>query len=340
MSNEIVPTRLPNSELGRSFMESYRRATEAIHTGVLGLDDIIEQVFIAMLADGHVLLEGEPGVGKTLLVTTFARTVNAVAKRVQFTPETYPGDLYYSIGSFDVAEERGRKITEARLAPGPIFTQILIGDEINRAPARVHAPLLEPLEEKKVTIEGKTTDVGPFYFFAATQNPVESAESTNELPEALRERFLLLVHVPYPVPELLRKIAVYDTRPRDMAALLQVADIVAIQNAIFEDYVLTRDADDPVISYVERIITALHGHRATAWGPGIRAGQDLTRAAAVHAFLRGRDRITFADVRAMAVPALRFKFARDVRRSRELGITGNDQLIRQTLAIVPIAPGA
>lgn len=148
---------------------------------------------------------------------------------------------------------------------------------------------------------------------------------------------MLLTHVPYPMPELLRRIAVFDTRHREIPALLKVNDIVAIQNAILEDYVLTRHHDDPVIRYVQRLITGIHEHPANSWGPGIRAGQDLTRAAAVHAFLKGRSRITFDDVRAMAGPALRFKFARNLRKSRELGVTGNDRLIADVLASVPIA---
>ncbi len=336
MSDRSSSDRLPGNELGRAFLAKYRQALEQVHLEVLDLDQEVEQIFIAMLADGHVILEGEPGVGKTLLVATIARTIDAKRSRIQFTPETVPSEMYYSIGSFDTTEQEGRRLLDTKLAPGPLFTQILIGDEVNRAPGRVHAPLLEPLEEKKITLEGKTTDLGDFYFFAATQNPVESSESTNELPEALRERLMLMIHVPYPSAELLRRIAVHDTRSKTITAVLTTSEIVTIQNAILEQYVLSCRQDDPVIEYIQRLIFGLHDHRATAWGPGIRAAQDVARAAAVHAFLHGNERITFADVQAIAKPTLRFKFTRDTRESRAVGITSNDHLIDTVLVNVAL----
>ena len=327
--------RLPDNELGKTFLEKYKIAISEVHKEVLELDGVIEQVYIAMFADGHIILDGEPGVGKTLVVNTIARTVNAQRGRIQFSPETLPSDLYYTIGSFDEKGE-GKTLKEVRLAPGPLFTQILIGDEINRANPRIHAALLEPLEEKQITLEGKTTSLGNFYFFASTQNPVESAESTSELPEALRERLLLMIHVPYPSEELLRKIAVHDTRKKDIIPVLSVEDIVKIQNSILEQYVLNCSKDDPVIRYIQRLISAIHENYAVKWGPGIRAAQDLTRASAVHAFLYGLEHISFEDVQAMIHPALRFKFLRDARKSRELGIRSNDEILSQVLKQVLI----
>lgn len=327
---------LPESELGQKFFEKYRLALTEIHKEVLGLDEVIEQIFIAILADGHVVLEGEPGVGKTLVVNTIARTIAADCKRIQFTSETMPSHMYFSLGGFD-QNGIGVTLREMKYVRGPLYTQILIGDEINRATPHAQSALIEPLEEKQITLEGTTTPLGNFYFFAATQNPVEAAESTYELPEALRERLFLMVRVPYPSPELLRKIAVHDTRKKQIDPIFSPEELVQMQNAILEEYVLKLDSKHPVIGHIQRLITAVHDHPAVRWGPGIRAAQDLTRAAAVHAFLRGREHLAFEDVHEMAHPVLRFKFERNPQKSRQYGVAHNDEVISEVLQKVPIA---
>lgn len=332
---------LPGSEFGRSFLSTYRKSTREIHKDVLELDEIIEQLFIAMLADGHALLEGEPGVGKTLALVTLSNVVDAKVTRIQFHPETYPKDMYVSLGGLKKVEREGRTVLENVYNPGPLFTQILIGDEINRAPQRVHAPLLEPLQEKQITFDGQVHPVGDFYYFVATQNPVETAESTNQLPAALRERMSLMVHVPYPEEDLLCMIGVHDTRPKNFSQLLKVPDIVRIQNEIYDAYVMKLDMDHPIVRYGARIITTLHDNPLTTWGPGVRAMQHVLRTAGVHAFLKGRSRITFEDIRAMAKPVLRFKFERSIRRSKawgfyDRGTAGNDQLIDYVLERTPV----
>ncbi len=330
-------SRTPLGGLGESFLRKYRLALAEIHKDVLELDDVIEHIFIGMLADGHVILEGEPGVGKTLVARTLARTIDVPCSFIQFTPETMPQDLFYSLGGFG-EEGKGKTLREMKLVKGPIFSRIVIGDEINRAIPRIHGAILSPLEEKVISLEGKEHDLMPFYFWIATQNPVESIESTNLLPEALQERFMLMIQVPYPSDELLRRIALHDTRPKDIAKVLGMDDIVAVQNAILEHYVLSRSPDDPVISYIQSLVTAIHGHPAVRWGPGIRASQDLTRSAAVHAFLRGHERITFTDVKAMAHSALRFKFQLDAKKAREYEprIVRNDDVISEVVATVSL----
>ncbi len=335
--------RLPGNEQGVAFLEDYRKAIEQIHREVIELDDVVEQIFIAILADGHVILEGEPGVGKTMALDVISRVIEVKRSRIQFTPETLPSDLYLSIGMFD-EDGQGRILRESRPSLGPLFAQFVIGDEINRGNPRSLAPLLEPLQEKRITLEDKTWSLGDFYFFAATQNPIESSQSTYELPVALRERFRLMVHVPYPHPELLRKVAVHDTRPKELEKVLKPADIVDIQNAILKQYVLPCDHNAPMIDYVEKLITAIHDHELVIWGPGIRAGQDLTRTSAVHAFLHGRSHISYEDVQKMAFPVLRFKFKSDTRARTVLSEQGirvtddkiNDYLIGEVLKSVAI----
>jgi MoxR-like ATPase len=343
-SNSLSPTNnqalLPGNETGRVFLSKFEKALAEIHKDVIELRQVIEEIFIAMLADGNVMLDGEPGVGKTLVARTIAKTIDVSCSFIQFTPETMPQDLFYTMEGFG-EDGRGKTLRDMALGKGPIFARIVIADEINRAIPRIHGAILSPLEEKKLSIEGKEHDLGPLYFWIATQNPVESSESTSFIPEALQERLMLMVKVPYPSDELLRKIAVHDTRRKKIEKVFSMEDIVSIQNAIFEQYVLPHGLDNPIISYIQRLITAIHEHDVVRWGPGIRAAQDLTRSSAVHAFLHERECITFDDVKAMAYPALRFKFQSDARqaRRREPKIESNDDVIREVISSLSISGG-
>ncbi len=332
---------LPKTSLGTTFLAKYKHALDEINKDVIELDDVIENIFIALLADGHVILDGEPGVGKTLVAHAVAKTIDASCSFIQFTPETMPQDLFYSMGCLE-DDGKGKTLRNMTLCKGPIFSKIVIADEINRAIPRIHGALLSPLEEKKVSLEGKEHDLSPFYFWIATQNPVESSDSTSMLPEALQERFMLKVKVPYPSTDLLRRITTHDTRPKSVAKVFDIAEIVTVQNAIFEQYVLTQQVDDPVVSYIQRLVTAIHDHPAVRWGPGIRAAQDIMRAAAVHAFLHENSCITFDDIKAVAYPALRFKFQLNHRMARkhEPPITSNDAIVQQVLALESLTDGS
>jgi MoxR-like ATPase len=332
---------LPYTGLGIGFLAKYRQALAEIHKEVIELDDVIKNIFIAMLADGHVILDGEPGVGKTLVAHAVAKTIDVSCSFIQFTPETMPQDLFYSMGCLE-DNNKSKTLRDMTLSKGPLFSRIVIADEINRAIPRIHGAVLSPLEEKKVSLEGKEHDLSPFYFWIATQNPVESSESTSILPEALRERFLLMVKVPYPSKDLLSRIAIHDTRPQTITRVFTMEDIVTIQNAIFAEYVLSRQMTDPIVSYIQRLIWAIHDHSAVRWGPGIRAAQDIMRAAAVHAFLDEKPHITFADIKAVALPALRFKFQLDHRKARKHDppITCNDDIILQVLAVESLTDGS
>ncbi len=332
---------LPETNLGKMFLAQYRQAVGEIHKVVIELDDVIQNIFIAMLADGHVILDGEPGVGKTLVAHAVARTIDVSCSFIQFTPETMPQDLFYSMGSLENDGE-SKKLQDLTFTKGPIFSRIVIADEINRAIPRIHGALLSPLEEKKVSLEGKEHDLSPFNFWVATQNPVESSESTSILPEALQERFMLMAKVPYPSTDLLRRIATHDTRPQKIEKVFQMEDIVVVQNAIFEKYVLSRHMNDTIVSYTQRLISAIHDHPAVRWGPGIRAAQDIMRSAAVHAFLHENSHITFDDVKAVALPVLRFKFQLDHRQARKLDppIISNDDIIQQILAVESLTDGS
>jgi MoxR-like ATPase len=332
---------LLNTDLGVEFLAKYRQALNEIHKDVIELDDVIQHIFIAMLADGHVILDGEPGVGKTLVAHAVAKTIDVSCSFIQFTPETMPQDLFYSMGCLE-DDGKSKTLRDMTLTKGPIFSRIIIADEINRAIPRIHGALLSPLEEKKVSLEGKEHDLSPYYFWVATQNPVESSESTSLLPEALQERFMLMVKVPYPSKDLLRRIATHDTRPHAVAKVFEMKEIVKVQNAIFEQYVLSRYKDDPIVSYIQRLVSSIHDHPVVRWGPGIRAAQDLMRAAAVHAFLHEKPHITFDDVKSIALPVLRFKFQLNHRKARKHSppITSNDDIIQQVLTIESLTDGS
>jgi MoxR-like ATPase len=339
MKTEKEP--LPNCSLDTNFLIKYRQALKEIYKDVIELDDVIQNIFIAMLADGHVILDGEPGVGKTLVAHAVAKTIDVSCSFIQFTPETMPQDLFYSMGCLE-DDGRSKTLRDMTLTKGPIFSRIIIADEINRAIPRIHGALLSPMEEKKVCLEGKEHDLSPFYFWIATQNPVESSESTSLLPEALQERFMLMVKVPYPSADLLRRIATHDTRPQGVSKVFEMEEIVAVQNAIFEQYVLSCQKDDPIVSYIQRLISSIHNHPAVRWGPGIRAAQDIMRSAAVHAFLYENRHITFDDVKAIALSVLRFKFQLDHRKARKHDppITSNDDIVSQVLAIESLTDGS
>ena len=333
--DEMHTHQSPFNEFRTAFLGKYRNAKREIHRDVVELDPVIDSLMMAVLGRGHAILEGEPGVGKTLVARIFNRTIKAQCTFKQFTPDMLPADLLYSMGGF-AEGEGGRTIRNMTLVKGPLFTKLFIADEINRAMPRSTGVLLGPMEEKCIELEGEEHKLGPLYFVIATQNPVESAESTSALPEALMERFMLMINVPYPTKKLMRRIAVHDTRPKDITPCYTEDEIVEAQQRIFDQYVLTCNDESPVIDYLARLILYIHDHRVVAWGPGIRAAQDLTHSAGAHAFINERDRITFADVKAMAYESLRFKFKLNWREARRHGIPCNDQVIREALAAVSI----
>ncbi|MDO8558403.1 MAG: MoxR family ATPase [bacterium] len=337
--------KLPHNDMGRAFLEKYGRALKEVHKPVIALDEQVELLYIGILAKGHVILEGDPGVGKTLLANAVGRTINAQRSRIQCTPDLKPAEILYRLAGFG-DKDGGGKLQDMRLGRGALFTQFLLADEINRLAPKTCSVFLEVLEEQQITFENETVSLGEFYVCAATQNRVESSQSTNQLPEALMERFMLNILVPYPSPELRCRVDVHNAEElmNDVQLVFDVKDFVEVGNAVFDQYVRSHDHDDVIVRYSDSIIDAIFNHAvvrspktgAEGWAPGIRAGEDMLRAAAARAFLNGRDRIEFGDIRALARPVLRFKFSRDPRLSRKYGITSNNQVIEEVLRSVPI----
>jgi MoxR-like ATPase len=282
--------------------ESMRQVRDAVATRVVGQNPAIEETLVAFLARGHALLEGVPGTAKTLMVRALAGALNATFGRIQFTPDLMPSD----ITGVSVYRDPGRGF---EFHPGPIFTDVLLADEINRAPAKTQAALLEGMQERQVTIDGTARPLGELFTVFATQNPVEY-EGTYPLPEAQLDRFLLKIRVPYPALDaelgMLTKYAEgFDAeRARDVVPppLLDAERCRELRAAVDGVKVAPE-----VREYIAGIVRATREDPALTLGGSPRASVALFRAARAAALLAGRDFVTPDDVKEYALPVLRHR---------------------------------
>jgi len=306
-----VPT---GAELTRA-VELAAAVRAEIGRAVVGQESVLDEVVAAFLAAGHVLVEGVPGLGKTLIVLALARTFGGRSVRLQFTPDLMPSDV---VGHtmFDV------RTSEFRVRRGPAFTNLLLADEINRASAKTQAALLEVMQEGQITIEGTTFPLEPPFMTLATQNPIE-LEGTYPLPEAQLDRFLLKIRLGYPGEEeelrMLASVTDGQVGERlDVSAVRQVAtreEVLAAQRAAAH---LT--LDPRVIAYALRIVRASRSWPGIRVGAGPRGGIALVRIARARALMAGRDFVTPDDVKAGTLPALRHRIA----LAPDLEIEGRD----------------
>jgi MoxR-like ATPase len=296
---------------------------------VVGQDGVVSGLVVAMLVRGHVLLEGVPGVAKTLLVRALAASLDLDTKRVQFTPDLMPGDITGSL----VYDARS---SEFSFREGPVFTNLLLADEINRTPPKTQASLLEAMEERQVSVDGVPRPLPDPFVVAATQNPVEY-EGTYPLPEAQLDRFLLKLTVPLPTREeevdvLTRHSTGFD--PRDLAAagirpVAGAADLAAGRAAV-----RTVRVDPQVVGYAVDLCRATRISPSVSLGVSPRGATALLVTARAWAWLSGRDFVTPDDVKALARPALRHRLR--LRAEAEMEGVSADGVVDSVLASVPV----
>ncbi|GAA5116240.1 MoxR family ATPase [Luteolibacter yonseiensis] len=323
IQNTPVPQDAPTAHGPAALIRQMR---EQIRHVILGQDAVVEQVLAALLAGGHVLLEGKPGLGKTHLVTTLAKTFGGSSARIQFTPDLMPSDVT-GFRLFDM------KSQTFQLRHGPVFTNLLLADEINRAPAKTQSALLEVMQEQQVTIDGETLKLAPPFMTLATQNPVEH-EGTYPLPEAQLDRFIMKVLIDYPVREAECEIVTRAAAETPGAARDEVSiicgpeEIVSAQRATAAVQVVPE-----VVAYAVSLAQATRESRSVSLGAGTRGAISLVKIGKAFAALDGRGFVTPDDIKRAALPVLRHR----VQLTPEVAISGQevDEVLQAIVESVP-----
>lgn len=301
-----------------SLLESYEKR-------ILGQSTNLRLLLSAILAGGHVLIEGVPGTGKTQMVRTLANLLGGDFNRIQFTPDLLPSDI---TGSTIYNMKEGVFQT----LKGPVFTNILLADEINRTPAKTQAALLEAMEEKQVTIQGETYSLPEVFFVVATQNPLEF-EGTYSLPEAQQDRFLFKIHVDFPPfaeeKSILKNIIENNFQSFSLSAQLNMEQFLNVRKEIESVTV-----SDQVLDYIMQIVRKTRESEMIRFGASTRAGIAIGKASQAWAYLMGRDYVTPDDVKMVAKPALRHR----IQLSPHIELEGMavDQIIEELVGQVPI----
>jgi len=317
----------------QEFSQHRRLMQEELQKVIIGQDEVIEQIFAAIFTRGHCLLVGVPGLAKTLMVSTLAQILDIRFKRIQFTPDLMPSD----ITGTNVLEEEESGRRNFRFVEGPIFTNILLADEINRTPPKTQAALLQAMQEREVTIGQETYKLPEPFFVIATQNPIEQ-EGTYPLPEAQLDRFMFNIKVDYPSVEEEERILASTTRSEtvEVRKVLSGKAIVNLQKLVGSVAV-----SQYIIQYVSRLVRATRPKDESApeyvkelvdWGAGPRAGQFLIQGGKALAAMEGRFSVAIEDVQKVAVPVLRHRISTNFQAQAE-GLSTEDlieRLIRET----------
>jgi len=299
----------PDAAAIQQELDKLRRARAAVARVVVGQDAVIDQLFIGLLCGGHVLVEGAPGLGKTLLVRTIGDVCGLVFSRIQFTPDLMPADITGTIALLH--DDHGRTTTQFQ--KGPIFAQMVLTDEINRATPKTQSALLEAMQERTVTVSGKAYELPEPFFVLATQNPIEM-EGTYVLPEAQIDRFFFKVRIPFPSEDVLDRILALTTEGDELHVekALEPSDILRLQ-AIVREVPVADHVRRALARFVRSTQPGLGSEdadveRYVRFGVSPRGAQALLLAAKAHALLDGRYAVAFDDLTAMAEPALRHRF--------------------------------
>ncbi|WP_231687663.1 AAA family ATPase [Bacillus sp. CHD6a] len=307
-------------------MKQVEQLKKEMSNVIIGKDEVVELLFISLLNKGHVLLESVPGTGKTMLAKSFAKTMDAGFKRIQFTPDVLPSDVT-GIQFFNPKEQN------FELRPGPIMTNILLADEINRATPRTQSSLLEVMEERQVTIDGETLAIpGPFMVLA-TQNPIESQQGTFPLPEAQMDRFFIQIDLGYPTleeeKEMMNKYRL-DEPIKQLTAFFSKVEVMELQEQVKQVKV-----SSVVEDYILNIVHMTRNHEEIELGVSPRGTLALMRAAQGAAFVNGREYVTPGDVKKMAPYVLSHRLVLTMEGSLK---KTNKQVVTEVLArvVVPV----
>jgi MoxR-like ATPase len=317
-------------------LERLGQVRSAIGRAIVGQQEVVEQMLIGLLAGGHCLIEGVPGLGKTLLVRTLGRALALDFHRVQFTPDLMPSDI---LGTEILEEDHGTGKRHFRFQKGPVFTHLLLADELNRTPPKTQAALLEAMQEHTVSYGGVTHALPEPFFVLATQNPLEQA-GTYPLPEAQLDRFLLHIRVAYPTAAEEHAILAQTTGVHESAVtpVMHASEVLALQR-------LTRQVllSEDVLDWIVRLVRGTRPQAGAAaevaewlrWGAGPRAGQALVLCAKARALLHGRLAATREDVKALTAPVLRHRLL--LSFAAEADRRSPDDVIDLLLRTVPFA---
>ena len=326
----------PDIEKIDALKVAYTRLLDQIHTVVVGQDRVIEELLTSILAGGHCMLEGVPGLAKTLLVSTLAKSLSLDFGRIQFTPDLMPADI---TGTDVIYEDRETRAREFKFIRGPIFTNLLLADEINRTPPKTQAALLQGMQEREVSAGNQQYDLPRPFFVLATQNPIEQ-EGTYPLPEAQLDRFLMKVLVPYPTEEEERTIyrQVTGMEQQEPEPVLSGEEVIELQNLVKR-----LPVSDLLIDYTMSLVRATRRSEADApdlvkqmvlWGVGPRGGQSLIMAAKARAALHGRPEVDVEDIRSLAFAVLRHRMV--LNYNAEAAGETPDTVIAKLIDTIPI----
>jgi MoxR-like ATPase len=318
-------------EAAAQLAESREKILGELRRVIVGQDDAVEQLLVALFADGHCLFIGVPGLGKTLLVRTFAQCLRLKFARVQFTPDLMPSDI---TGTDILYQDPVTGVREFRFAAGPVFTNVLLADEINRAPPKTQSALLQAMQERQVTVGGRTYPLDLPFFVLATQNPIEQ-EGTYPLPEAQLDRFMFAVTMDYPSESEEIEIAALTTAGRlpDPTPVMGASEVLRLQRIVREVAV-----GETVLKYAARLVRMTRPKEPGVpgfvkqwvdWGAGPRATQTLVLAGKARALLHGRLAVSREDVRALALPSMRHRVIPSFAAEAE-GIT-SDEIIKRVM---------
>ncbi len=317
-----------------ALLDAARRLRTVVSSRIVGQERVLDELTMAILAGGHALLVGVPGLAKTLMIKSIAEAMRLDFRRIQFTPDLVPSDI---TGTELLEEDSATGQRRFRFVQGPIFANIILADEINRTPPRTQAALLEAMQEHRVTAGGETMRLPEPFFVLATQNPIEQ-EGTYPLPEAQLDRFLFDIRIDYPDEDaevaVLRATTGATQAP--LTPVLGAAEVLALQSMVRE-----LPASEPLLRYAAQLVRATRPDNALApaavkqygrWGAGPRAGQALVLGAKAHALLDGRMAVSPDDIRRVAVPVLRHRVLPNFAAEAE-GITA-ESLVQHVLAAI------